>query len=446
MKQKNVSKRMSSIAGRINRSQVFKLFWTLLLVNALVMVAVLVGWAYAMEQQMLGAHWQLQLQRSLEWLKGAKGNELIQSVHYVFSLPGGEVHRIAAGGFLSIVSSLGKTLLIAQGVIVFFSWRGGRRQTMRLLSPLHKMSDAAEQLSRMQFDERKYHDLEDAIEAISPSAPDARLSTGDSDLRGLETAVNNLLTRMHDSYRQQTRFVSDASHELRTPIAVIQGYAQMLDRWGKDDEKILEESITAIRTEADNMQQLVEQLLFLARGDAGRQQPKLKPLDLSRLMREVYEEYEMIDKHHTWRLQADQVVPAVGDPAQLKQAARVLCDNAAKYSAAGQTITLRSFVDEQGIPCFAVQDAGQGIAAGDLPHIFERFYRSDPARARNTGGAGLGLSIAKWIVDQHQGYFQVVSREGLGSRIVVCLPVKTVPGRVDAPEEQAAEKPQQAAR
>lgn len=446
MKQKAVSKRMSSIAARINRSQVFRLFWTLMLVSVLVVAATLLGWAYAMEKQALGDQWQLQLQRSLQWLKGAEGMDLVRSVQYMFSLPEGEVHNIAAGGFLEIVSIQGKILLGAQAVILFLSWRTGRRHTMRLLSPLHQMSDAAEQLSRIKFDEQKYHDLEDAIEKISPTAPDARLSTGDSDLKGLETAVNNLVTRMHDSYRQQNRFVSDASHELRTPISVIQGYAQMLDRWGKDDEKILGESITAIRTEADNMQQLVEQLLFLARGDAGRQQPKLKPLDLSRLMREVYEEYEMIDKDHVWRLQADQVVPAVGDPAQLKQAARVLCDNAAKYSSPGQPITLRSFVDEKGVPCFSVQDAGQGIAAQDLPHVFERFYRSDPARARNTGGAGLGLSIAKWIVDQHQGYFQVVTREGLGSRIVVCLPVKSMSGKEAPTEDVHTNQPAQAAK
>lgn len=446
MKQKTVNRRMSSIAGRINRSQVFRLFWILLLVDGLMLAAVLIGWAYTTERQLLGSQWQLQLSRSLQWLKGARGEELMGSVQYIFSLPMGEPHRVAAGAFLGIVSDISKILLVTQGIILALSWRGGKKQTMRLLNPLHQMSDAAEQLSRIQFDERKYHDLEDAIEKISPSAPDARLSTGDSDLKGLETAVNNLLTRMHDSYRQQTRFVSDASHELRTPISVIQGYAQMLDRWGKDDEKILNESITAIRTEADNMQQLVEQLLFLARGDAGRQQPRMKPLDLSGLMREVYEEYEMIDKDHVWRLQADQVVPAVGDPAQLKQAARVLCDNAAKYSAPGQTITLRSFVDEQGVPCFAVQDAGQGINAQDLPHIFQRFFRSDPARARNTGGAGLGLSIAKWIVDQHQGYFQVISREGLGSRIVVCLPVRTKAHKGSAGPQQPEEKQAQAAR
>ena len=103
-------------------------------------------------------------------------------------------------------------------------------------------------------------------------------------------------------------------------------------------------------------------------------------------------------------------------------AARILCDNALKYSPQGEPIVLRAFFDEQGAPCFSVQDHGQGISSADIPHIFERFYRADPARARNSGGTGLGLSIAKWIVDRHGGYFRVISREEVGTRMVVCLP------------------------
>ena len=97
----------------------------------------------------------------------------------------------------------------------------------------------------MVFDEEKFHSLEDAISKISPTSSEERIHIGDSEFKGLEDAINKLLDRMRDSYRQQARFVSDASHELRTPISVIQGYANMLDRWGKDDESVLEESIAA---------------------------------------------------------------------------------------------------------------------------------------------------------------------------------------------------------
>ena len=439
------NRRMSSIARRISRGQVISLFWTLLAVDAFILAAALTGWCYAAEKAQLGAQWVPGLQRSLEYMENLRFLDTLPTVSYLFSLTGGPVYQVEAGTYLVLLRDIARICLIFEGIVLVLRWRGGRSQIMRLLDPLHQMSQTAQELSNARFDEQKYHELENAIAAISPSAPDAKLSTGDSDLLGLENAVNSLLTRMHESYRQQNRFVSDASHELRTPISVIRGYAEMLDRWGKDDPKVLSESVTAIRTEADNMQQLVEQLLFLARGDAGRNQPRMKALDLSKLMREVYEEYVMIDKAHAWRIQSDESIPAVGDPQMLKQTARILCDNAAKYSPEGNPITLRSFVDEKGVPCFAVQDNGAGIASGDIPHIFERFYRADRARARQTGGTGLGLSIAKWIVDRHKGYFQVVSREGVGTRMVVCLPNKVIEREkpkaetgADSPAEKAA--------
>lgn len=106
----------------------------------------------------------------------------------------------------------------------------------------------------------------------------------------------------------------------------------------------------------------------------------------------------------------------------VKQAARILVDNAAKYTPAGADIVLQVKKNEKNHPCFVVQDEGIGIAAGDVSHVFERFFRADPARGRDSGGTGLGLSIAKWIVDRHGGYFQVLSREEIGTRITVCFP------------------------
>lgn len=105
----------------------------------------------------------------------------------------------------------------------------------------------------------------------------------------------------------------------------------------------------------------------------------------------------------------------------LKQALRILSDNAAKYTAAGKTITLRAFVNGEGRPCMAVRDEGMGIKAEDAAHVFDRFYRSDPARTRQSGGAGLGLAIADWIVTQHEGHMEVYSWEGIGSRFTIVL-------------------------
>ena len=158
--------------------------------------------------------------------------------------------------------------------------------------------------------------------------------------------MNNLLERMRDAYRQQNRFVSDASHELRTPIAVIQGYVNMLDRWGKEDESILEESIEALKNESQHMKDLVEQLLFLARGDSGRNHLKIEEFVLTDVVREVYEESVMIDEKHRYRFWGEEGIVMYGDIAMMKQSVRIFTDNAAKYSKDGDTICLSVKVEK----------------------------------------------------------------------------------------------------
>ena len=274
----------------------------------------------------------------------------------------------------------------------------------------------------MVFDEEKFHSLEDAISKISPTSSEERIHIGDSEFKGLEDAINKLLDRMRDSYRQQARFVSDASHELRTPISVIQGYANMLDRWGKSDESVLDESIEAIKSEAENMKNLVEQLLFLARGINGKTQLTITEFSLSDMIKNVVEESKMIDDKHIYSYIKLEDVNIYGDSGLLKQTARILVENAAKYTEEGEDIILKIGRNNKGEAYFSVQDNGIGMDAEDVPHIFERFFRADTARVRKNGGTGLGLSIAKWIIDNHNGYFSVLSRKEIGTRITVYLP------------------------
>jgi len=293
------------------------------------------------------------------------------------------------------------------------------RAIRRILAPINEIALKADELSRLSFTEDKYQVIEDALEHINPGE-DGPLSFGDTDLMGVEAAMNNLLLRTRDTIRQQNRFVNDASHELRTPIAVIQGYASMLDRWGKNDEKILEESIAAIRNEADHMNYLVEQLLFLARGDSGRTALNRQKVRTGDLMREIYEESLMIAENHRSRLlEGGESREAEIDPGLMKQAVRILIDNAAKYTPQGEEILLSFGITEKGNPYLQVQDTGQGISGTEVPHIFERFFRADDART--TAGTGLGLSIAKWIVDKHGGHFEVLTVKELGTRIRIVL-------------------------
>ncbi|MDR0952266.1 MAG: HAMP domain-containing histidine kinase [Oscillospiraceae bacterium] len=315
---------------------------------------------------------------------------------------------------------------LLHGLIELMSRAGASLKIRRQLDPLYKMARRALELSdesaihAANGGAEKLHGLESAIESMSGVSPDAALHTGDGELRGIEDAINGLLARTRDSYSQQTRFVSDASHELRTPIAVMKGYTDLLARWGKDDEKILDESIVALKAETEHMNTLVEQLLFLARGDSGRTKLTLEPISLTQLLREVYEESVMIDPKHVWTFKESSPVEVNGDLAMLKQAIRILADNAAKYTPEGGEISLRAMTDASGAPVAVIQDSGIGISPESLPHIFERFYRADSARG-STGGSGLGLSIARWIVERHGGYFDVASLEDVGTRISVHL-------------------------
>ncbi len=335
----------------------------------------------------------------------------------------------SSSGFFALIKNAASArffvvLYITEAVLLLLKIFLGSRSVKHKLEPVANLSRMAGQLSGSDaFNEEKLRSLSAAIDHIRPASGDEVLRTGDKELAGLEGAVNDLIERMRESYAQQARFVSDASHELRTPIAVIKGYADMLDRWGKTDETVLIESVEAIKTESNRMSYLVEQLLFLARGDSGKTQLKLENCDLFDMMQEVFEESKMIDKDHVYEFRANGPVPARGDISLLKQTARILVDNAAKYTPAGETILLRTEKETSAV-CFSVEDGGIGIAGNALPYLFDRFYRADNSRARDSGGTGLGLAIAKWIVDRHGGTFDIVSREGFGTRITVRIPFR----------------------
>ena len=341
------------------------------------------------------------------------------SYQYVIESETGEMYRYPISRLVDLLRAPAIVLIVVQVVSLiddlFFT-----KKIRKRLRPLYEMAVRTEQLSSLPPDSEKFASFERAISSLDPEEPGARVKTGDKELQSLEIAINNLLDRMRESYRQQERFVSDASHELRTPISVIQGYVNMLDRWGKDDPKILDESIEALKNESEHMKLLIEQLLFLARGDSGRNTLHPENFDLAAMVREVWEESAMIDEGHHYEFEGNDPLPVLGDPALLKQSLRILVQNASKYSEKGGRILLKAKVVEDR-PAFIVQDEGLGMAESEIIHVFERFYRSEGARSRTEGGTGLGLSIAKWIVDAHRGTIEVLSRPEFGTRFTVKL-------------------------
>lgn len=454
MKQsKNEIKKMKSISRRINGRWTAGLFAVFLFFDLLICAVALSGWCYFKETAQ-GEPFDFSTSRSLgkvsgendlpeeQWkqyqnyltapagkldaIKDSRLGKLLKNVRYYYVDRAGKTVVFYAGSYLIFLVNSIRLIVYIQLFILVVNFITGSREIRKYLRPLDDMARNAQFLANAAIlDEEKFHHLEHAISEISPTRSDARLQTGDSDLQGLEDAINNLLLRMRQSYQQQARFVSDASHELRTPIAVIQGYANMLDRWGKEDQQILEESIDAIKSESSHMKQLVEQLLFLARGDSGRTKLDFQELSVTDMIREIVDESSMIDQKHQYHLkQASEELRILGDTAMLKQAVRILVDNASKYTPEEGEITLSAVCNEKNEVCIIVQDEGIGIPSQDVSHIFERFFRSDPARSRENGGSGLGLSIAKWIIDKHGGYFRILSREEIGTRITICLPQK----------------------
>ncbi|MDU8966124.1 MAG: HAMP domain-containing sensor histidine kinase [Clostridium sp.] len=416
MSRKINNKNVTSIAIKLNSIFVRDLFFKFLLIDIFIVIGFIGVWCIESELSFYG-EFVKNAQRSVNFYP-------IETATYKVIFDNGSVMIKEASTFLNLLIRVIAAIGIIELIMLLNEMIFGTSKNRRVLKPLNEIAETASRLSDMAFDEQKFQNLEDAIAKISPVTSDERIHIGDNELQGLEEAINNLLDRMRESYRQQARFVSDASHELRTPISVIQGYANMLDRWGKNDEEVLEESIAAIKSESENMKNLVEQLLFLARGINGKTQLKIVEFSLNDMMKEVLEESKMIDRYHIYTYIDSENINVYGDISLLKQTARILIENAAKYTDKREEIILKCGKNDKNEPYFSVQDNGIGMDENDVVHIFERFFRADTARVRKNGGTGLGLSIAKWIIDSHNGYFSVLSRKEIGTRITVFLPIR----------------------
>ena len=290
-------------------------------------------------------------------------------------------------------------------MIYFF--RHDHRLNRRVLAPIRDIASMAETLSESNLSNR------------------INIAGTKNELKDLATVINRMLDRIERSYNSQKQFVSDASHELRTPISVIRGYTDMLKRWGKDDPEVLEEGIAAISQETEGMKDLVESLLFLARHDKKTLMMEISGFDPAELVSEVQKEEAMV--HSDYRFDTEQMesMEIKADRNMMKQVLRILCENAVKYSQPGTAITLSCQKETDGMCCLSVRDEGQGISPEDLPKIFDRFYRSDKARKSDTGGHGLGLSIARIIVIAHNGKLRVRSKLGSGTTFSVLLPAES---------------------
>ena len=249
----------------------------------------------------------------------------------------------------------------------------------------------------------------------------------EDELQNLTLIINEMLDRLETSFENQTKFVSDASHELRTPLAIIKGYAEIIRKRGTADIDIFVESIDSIISETDNMRNLIQKLLFLAKGEITKINTKFIDIDANEMVHQIHSDTVVSTKTHNFHLEMGENYKIKGDETLLQQAIRALIENAAKYSEPNTNIYIKSFIKD-GFGWISIQDEGVGISDEDAKRIFDRFYRVDLSRTKATGGTGLGLAIVKRIVEIHNGRIEINSKMNKGTEISIVLPI----GETDA--------------
>lgn len=300
--------------------------------------------------------------------------------------------------------ALAGIMLLIDGLVLVVAIIFGYIISRNALSPIDKITNQAKQIS------------------VSDLAARIHIDGPDDELKRLSNTFNDLIARIQHSYEKQNRFTLDASHELATPLAVIKGYIDVIDRWGKDDREVLNEGIESIKVELSNMTSLLDTLLFISKSDNEIFKPEKTKFLLNDLIEEIVKEGKLIDNKHDIFCNTCTDLQMEGDRRLIKQMIRAVVDNSIKYSPDNTKIDIY-YKTMNGNAVIQVTDNGVGIPQEDLPHIFDRFYRVDKARSRSIGGSGLGLSIVKWIADIHNGTVEAESEIGKGTKITINLPL-----------------------
>ena len=314
-------------------------------------------------------------------------------------------------GQLRLIAGAGLVIAIGlSGLVVWLATRAALR-------PLEQVIETSEAIGAS-------GDLARRVDLAASEDEVGRLSsTFNRMLHRLESSAQSLQAaneRLDTALNAQRRFVADASHELRTPLTTIRGNASLLGQYPQVTPEDRKAAMAQIGQEAERMSRLVDGLLTLARADAG-QALEFQPVALGQLVEDVvFQARTLSGGNHLIESEIGPVGAIWGNADSLRQLILILMENAIKYTHPGGQIKV-SLEEDAGKAVLSVSDNGAGIAAQDLPHIFERFYRAD--RSRKTGGTGLGLSIAKWIVEQHEAEVQVTSTLGQGSTFTVGFPL-----------------------
>lgn len=326
-----------------------------------------------------------------------------------YRAPNGSIILVETGATIEpirhIMHSLLLILLPTTPIILIVAAIGGYLLMSRPLRPVVVLTEQAERVGRKELGERL------------PVIP-----TGD-ELERLSLSLNRMIERLEAALTHNHRFSADASHELRTPLTIIRGELESLIQTPSLPAHVME-GIGSALEESTRMVRIVHSLMTISRLDCGGEQIELIPVDLVDIVRVTLDHMSLLaeEKRISLSIKAEQPTYVTGDPMRLKQIVVNLVDNAIKYTPDGGAVNV-SVTSEKKTARIEVSDTGIGIPAASLPLVFDRFYRTDQARTRESGGTGLGLSIVKAICDVHGGAASVESIEGKGTAVCVELPL-----------------------
>ncbi|CAN7233932.1 HAMP domain-containing histidine kinase [Paenibacillus sp. LjRoot153] len=249
------------------------------------------------------------------------------------------------------------------------------------------------------------------------------IQNGD-ELSSLAKLFNELMSQLEFSFLQQKQFVEDASHELRTPITIVEGHLSLLNRWGKSDPAVLDESLEASLQEVRRLKKLVQELLTLTKVEANLLSESTTSIQVEPVIHETIKRFEVLNPEFEFVENTKNIsdVMLLMNSLHLEQMLMIILDNAVKYSSITKKIVIEGNISFNEVQ-INVQDHGIGIPEADLPFVFDRFYRVDKARNREIAGTGLGLAIAKQLVLNYQGNLTISSRESEGTRVQLTFPI-----------------------
>ncbi|MBK9306847.1 MAG: heavy metal sensor histidine kinase [Nitrospira sp.] len=296
-------------------------------------------------------------------------------------------------------------LVVAMPIALAVSLAGGWFLAGRALRPVDEITLAAQRIAAGDLTQR----------LGMPPAQD--------EIGRLAATFNNMIGRLDGSFRQIRQFTSDASHELRTPLTVMKGETDLILRRPRpleDYKAVLESNLEEI----DRMTRIVDELLFLSRADMGEVKMDALPVALEALVEDVHRQARLLGHDRNIEVVLGTIIPAVvqGDDLRLRELLLNLVENAMKYSHPGGKVEI-SLLRERQDARLSITDHGIGIAPEDHTRIFQRFFRTDVARAHTKKGTGLGLAICAWIADLHKGRVEVQSELGQGATFTVVLPL-----------------------